>query len=74
MTTYVEEEMHALFFVLMILILLVFGLLSIFWLPLTYMLSKSAVHRCSRCLQRMGEKKSYGLPNSFSDDVTQTNS
>ena len=50
-------------------VLIVFGLLSLLILPLAYLLTKSAVHRCSRCLQKLGERQCFGCPNSWRDDV-----
>lgn len=54
--TYVEHEGHPLFFMGAFVILFVFGFLSIIILPILFMLTKNAVHRCSRCLQKLGEK------------------
>lgn len=48
--TYVEHEISPLFFMLAVLELIIFGWLSFIMIPLSYMLSKNAVHRCSRCL------------------------
>jgi hypothetical protein len=45
------------------------GLLCVIVLPIGYMLTKTATHRCSRCLQRLGEKKCFGLPENFKEDV-----
>jgi len=67
--TYVEHETHPLFFISAFLIFAVFGFLSIVIIPVLFLSTKSAVHRCSRCLQRLGEKKCFGLPNSFGDDI-----
>lgn len=67
--TYVEHEGNPLFLLGAIITLLVFGLLSFIILPIAYMLTKNAVHRCSRCLQKLGEKQCFGLPERFSDEV-----
>ena len=67
--TYVEEEMNPFFFLITLLTVIVFGLLSFVLVPLMYMTTKTAVHRCSRCLQKIGEKKCYGLPTSYRDEV-----
>jgi hypothetical protein len=52
-----------------LLTLIVFGFFAFVLLPLGYILTLSAVHRCSRCLQRMGEKRHIGLPEDFSQPV-----
>jgi hypothetical protein len=67
--TYVEHEGHPLFVLIALLVIIIFGFLSIIILPIGYMLSKNAVHRCSRCLQKLGEKKCFGIPTNFSDEV-----
>ncbi|TNV76792.1 hypothetical protein FGO68_gene5664 [Halteria grandinella] len=69
--TFVEEEMHPLFFMMALFSLIIFGLLSFILLPLAFLLTKSAIHRCSRCLQRIGMRQCYGLPKSVEDDVWQ---
>ena len=48
--TYVEHEGHPLFLIIAILVFVVFGYLAFIILPITYLLTKNAVHRCSRCL------------------------
>lgn len=50
-------------------VIIVFGLLSLIILPIAYLATKNAVHRCSRCLQKMGEKRCFGIPTNFSDEV-----
>lgn len=64
--TYVEQEANAWFGLAALIIVVVFGLMSLVILPVGYMLSLTAVHRCSRCLQRMGEKKNIGMPDDMS--------
>jgi hypothetical protein len=64
--TYVEQEANPFFGLGALLVLIVFGFLSFILLPLIYMLTLSAVHRCSRCLQRLGEKTCIGLPEDMS--------
>lgn len=54
--TYVEHEGHPLFILFGLAIVMIFGLLSFVILPIGYLLTKNAVHRCSRCLQKLGEK------------------
>lgn len=67
-----ETETNKYFYLFALAIVIGFGFfLSIVLIPMIYMLSKNAVHRCSRCLQKMGEKKCFGLPNSFKDEVWQ---
>jgi hypothetical protein len=68
--TYVELEGHPLFIICAFFTLLVFGLLSFLILPIAYLLTKNAVHRCSRCLQKLGEKQCFGLPERYQDEVT----
>ena len=70
--TYVEHEGHPLFMLAALLVLIIFGLLSFIILPIGYLVTKNAVHRCSRCLQKMGEKRCFGIPTNFSDEVRQT--
>jgi hypothetical protein len=48
--TYVEHEGHPLFLLIAILVMLIFGFLSLIILPIGYLATKNAVHRCSRCL------------------------
>ena len=67
--TYVEEEMSPFFFLMTLVSLILLGVLSVLWVPLIYLTTKTAVHRCSRCLQRIGEKRCYGLPSSLKDEV-----
>ena len=67
--TYVEHESHPLFFIGAFFIFVLFGFLSVIIIPITYLVCKNAVHRCSRCLQKLGEKQCFGLPQNFSDEV-----
>lgn len=64
-----EHETHPLFMLAAVLIIIIFGLLSFIILPFGYLVTKSAVHRCSRCLQKMGEKRCFGIPTNISDEV-----
>ncbi len=64
--TYVEHESHPLFFICAFFVLIIFGFLALIILPIAYMMSMNAVHRCSRCLQRLGEKSCMGLPEDYS--------
>lgn len=68
--TYVEHEGQPLFLPFALLVILIFGLLSVVILPIAFLTSKNAVHRCSRCLQKLGEKKCFGIPTNFSDEVS----
>jgi hypothetical protein len=34
-----------------------------------FLLTKNVVHRCSRCLQKLGEKQCYGMPDDFAQPV-----
>lgn len=67
--TYVEHEVNKLFGLIACATFLIFGLLSFIILPIVFFLTKNAVHRCSRCLQRMGEKSCFGLPDDFNAPV-----
>jgi len=67
--TYVEHEVNKAFGIIAIVIFVVFGLLSIIILPLVFFLTKNAVHRCSRCIQTLGEKSCFGLPDDFSAPI-----
>jgi len=67
--TYVEKEVHPLFGLAAIFTVFIFGLLSFFLLPMLYFLTKNVVHRCSRCLQKLGEKQCYGMPDDLSAPV-----
>ena len=53
------------FLLLGLMVMLIFGFLSLIILPVGYLVTKSAVHRCSRCLQNMGEKRCFGVPTNF---------
>jgi hypothetical protein len=52
-----------------IMIVIIFGFLSFIIIPVGYLVTKNAVHRCSRCLQKMGEKRCFGVPTNISDEV-----
>ena len=68
--TYVEHEVNKFFGIVCIISLVTVGLLSFIILPLVFFLTKNAVHRCSRCLQKMGEKSCFGLPDDFNAPVS----
>mmetsp|Transcript_16709 Transcript_16709/g.19358 ORF Transcript_16709/g.19358 Transcript_16709/m.19358 type:complete len:111 (+) Transcript_16709:189-521(+) len=42
--------------------MLIFGWMFLFLTPLAYLLLKNAVHRCSRCLNEIGTRHMFGLP------------
>ena len=65
-TTYVEHEVNPYFGLLSLFTIIIFGFFSFVYLPLAFFLTKNAVHRCSRCLMKMGEKSCYGLPEDYS--------
>ncbi|CDW83654.1 UNKNOWN [Stylonychia lemnae] len=69
--TYVELETNSSLLLISLLSILAFGLLSTFIIPVVYLVSQIATHRCSRCLQKMGQKSWVGLPNNFSDEIWQ---
>ena len=60
--TYVEKEVHPLFGLSALFVFIIFGFLGFIILPIAYLLTQNVVHRCSRCLQKLGEKTCYGLP------------
>ena len=64
--TYVEHEVNQFFPLICLGTFVIFGLLAFVIAPVVFFLTKNAVHRCSRCLQRMGEKSCFGLPDDFS--------
>jgi len=64
--TYVEHETNSLFGLAAIMIAVVFGLLSFIILPVVYLITQVAVHRCSRCLQTLGQRSCIGLPEDLS--------
>jgi hypothetical protein len=64
--TYVEHETNAFFGIAAMLIAVVFGFLSLIILPVVYLITQVAVHRCSRCLQTLGQKSCIGFPEDFS--------
>lgn len=61
-TTFVQHEMNPVFPLIALLSILIFGFLSFIICPLVYLISQNSVHRCSRCLQVMGVKRCFGLP------------
>ena len=70
--TYVEHEVNKFFGVICLFSFILLGLLNFLILPLVFFLTKNAVHRCSRCLQKMGEKSCFGLPDDFNAPVSHT--
>ena len=64
--TYVEHEVNQFFPLICLGTFVIFGLLAFVIAPVVFFLTKNAVHRCSRCLQKMGEKGCFGLPDDFS--------
>lgn len=69
-TTYVEHEVNPFFGISALLIMFVFGFLAFIIVPFLYFVTKNAVHRCSRCLSKMGEKKCFGMPDDYSAPVS----
>jgi len=63
--TYVEHEVNPFFGLAALITMIVLGFLSFIILPIAYLLTMNAVHRCSRCLNRIGEKQCFGLPDNF---------
>jgi len=72
-TTYVEHEVNPFFGIGALLTFVFFGMLSFIILPFAYFVTKNAVHRCSRCISKMGEKTCFGLPDDFSAPVSGLN-
>ena len=68
--TYVEHEVNPFFGLGALLCFMVFGFLSFLILPVVFFLTKNAVHRCCKCLQKLGEKKCLGLPEDWSSPVS----
>ena len=68
--TYVEKEVHPLFGLSALFVFIIFGFLGFIILPIAYLLTQNVVHRCSRCLQKLGEKTCYGLPDDPSAPVS----
>lgn len=69
-TTYVEHEVNPFFGLTAMLLFLGLGLMSFILIPFLYFVTKNAVHRCSRCLSVMGQKKCFGLPEDFNAPVS----
>jgi hypothetical protein len=69
-TTYVEHEVNPFFGMSALLIFIVFGFLALLIVPFLYFVTKNAVHRCSRCLSKMGEKRCFGLPDDYHAPVS----
>jgi len=67
--TYVELEASPFFSCAALMSLIIFGFLSLIILPVAYLLTQSAVHRCSRCLQTLGQKNCVGLPDDFNAPI-----
>jgi len=70
MVTFVQHEMNPFFPLAFLVILFVFGYLSIIIIPTLYLITQNAVHRCSRCLQTLGIKRCFGLPDDFNARVS----
>lgn len=62
--------MHALFPLSAIATMFVFGYLSLIICPFVYLITQNSIHRCSRCLQTLGVKKCFGLPDDPSQPVS----
>jgi hypothetical protein len=60
--TYVEHETSPAFFAISFLLIIFLGIVSLILIPLVFILTKNAVHRCSRCLQVLGEKQCFAIP------------
>ncbi len=69
--TYVEHEVNKFFALMSLITFVILGILAFFILPVVFFLTKNAVHRCSRCLQKMGEKQCFGMPDDFNAPVSQ---
>jgi hypothetical protein len=51
------------------LIFFVFGYMGLIICPLSYLVTQNAVHRCSRCLQTLGIKKCFGVPDDLNAPI-----
>lgn len=60
--TYVEHETSPLFYIFILFSMFAFGWTFIFLVPFAYVLLKNAVHRCSRCLNEIGTRHTFGIP------------
>ena len=60
--TYVEHELSPFFYGFALISMFAFGWMFLFLLPLAYLLLKNAVHRCSRCLNEIGTRHMFGIP------------
>ena len=60
--TYVEHELSHWFWFTCVGFLLLFGFSGFLLMPVSYLLMKNAVHRCSRCLGHLGTKTNFGIP------------
>lgn len=65
-TTFVQHEMHPTFPLVCIAVMFIFGYLCLIICPFVYLITQNSVHRCSRCLQTLGVKRCFGLPDDFS--------
>lgn len=66
--TYVEHELSAVFYLFVLLSMFLFGWTFIFLLPFAYLLLQNVVHRCSQCLNEIGTRHMFGLPD-FSQEI-----
>ena len=67
--TFVQHEMNPFFPLFALLIFFVFGYMGLIICPLTYLVTQNAVHRCSRCLQTLGIKKCFGVPDDLNAPI-----
>jgi hypothetical protein len=68
--SFVQHEMNPLFPIGAFFCFMIFGYMSFILCPLTYLITQNAVHRCSRCLQILGIKRCFGIPDDLSANVS----
>jgi hypothetical protein len=66
--TYVEHETSPVFYLFILFSMFIFGWTFIFLVPFAYLLLKNAVHRCSRCLNEIGTRHMFGIPD-FNQEI-----
>jgi hypothetical protein len=66
----VQHEMNPIFPICSVICFFIFGYVSFLLCPLAYLLTQNAVHRCSRCLQILGIKRCFGIPDDLGANVS----
>lgn len=68
--TYVEHELSPIFYIFLLFSMFIFGWTFIFLIPFAYLLLQNAVHRCSMCLNEIGTRHNFGIPDFTQDFLT----